>query len=249
MSWAPSHTDPRWELRWRGEKVEAQESLSANDCKEKTSELGNVKKSEALQKVFSLLLLKCPGYNQSYRKKLYFGSMWKGLFAFQYVQLILPIKTWNHEEEIRPLEWKTKADILQTFQIKQFLACNISVDVPIFLNDWVFKWDQSACKWGNRIKTSPTPDWTEKLSKDPFFISDFHHKRSNFQLPLLLLTAFHCACQLIAAAVFRGEKRSNKWLHLLPHLSYRMDKHFLILSYSSLQPSKSSQPKHHFWPD
>lgn len=145
------------------------------------------------------------------KKLLYFGSMWKGLFAFQYVQLILPIKTWNHEEEIRPLEWKTRDDILQTFQIKRLLACNISVDVPIFLNDWVFKWDQSACKWGNRIKTSPISDWVEKLSKDPFFISNFHHKRSNFQLPLLLLTAFHCACQLIAAAVCRGKKRSSKW--------------------------------------
>lgn len=177
---------------------------------------GNVKTWQChkiQQKVFSLLLLKYLGYNQSHRKKklLYFGSMWKGLFAFQYVQLILPIKTWNHEEEIRPLEWKTRDDILQTFQIKRLLACNVSVDVPIFLNDWVFKWDQSACKWGNRIKTSPISDWVEKLSKDPFFISNFHHKRSNFQLPLLLLTAFHCACQLIAAAVCRGKKRSSKW--------------------------------------
>lgn len=176
---------------------------------------GNVKTwqcHERKQKVFSLLLLKYLGYNQSYSKKLlYFGSMWKRLFAFQYVQLILPIKTWDDEEEIRPLEWKTRDDILQTFQIKRLLACNISVDVPIFLNDWVFKWDQSACKWGNRIKTSPISDWVEKLSKGPFFISNFHHKRSNFQLPLLLLTAFHCACQLIAAAVFRGKKRSSKW--------------------------------------
>lgn len=98
--------------------------------------------------------------------------------------------------------------------------CNISVDVPVFLNDWVFKWDQSACKWGNRIKTSPIADWIEKLSKDSFFISNFHHKRSNFQLPLLLLTAFHCACQLIAAAVSRGEKREVTNDHIFSHICH-----------------------------
>lgn len=202
-------------LTWgesRGE-TEAQQSLSTNDCYQEPSKPGNVKKSEALQKSIFFVAFEVPWIQSIIQQKLlYFGSMWKGLFAFQYAQLILPIKTRNHEEEIRPLEWKTRDDILQTFQIKQLLACNISVDVPIFLNDWVFKWDQSACKWANRIKTSPISDWIQKLSKAPFFISNFHHKRSNFQLPLLLLTAFHCACQLIATAVFRGKKkRSNKW--------------------------------------